>query len=396
MIRKKQIFIPIGILAVGILSFVGFGSMKKPPEEKEEVNNTPIVATKDVELVPVSLDVKSYGVVQPKFETVLVAQVSGELVELSSRFVQGGFVKQGELLARIDPSDYRAALMDAEANLAAAKADLKQEIAQGKVAEEEWSRITDGSPTELSLRKPQLAKEIANVEAAEARLLIAQRNLERTEIIAPYDAMVDSRQLGLGTFIQKGSTVGKILSTDIAEVRLPVAENQLQYLIDHGEQAQVKLIGNFGGRQNTWEALIVRSEGVIDSKSRMNYLVAEVHDPYGLESENTPLRFGAYVNASISGQQVTQAAIVPRYLLTEKGVAVLDEELKLRYMPVEVMRHQGRDVVINQGLNPGDKLIVSALDYPIEGMQLATPELEVEAPLETEENPETVIASHKE
>ena len=163
MTRKKQIFIPFVILIAGILTFVLFSSMKKPPEEKEEVDNTPIVAVEPISLAPLTLQVDSYGVVEPKYETELVAQVSGQIVELSDTFVRGGFIKKGQLLARIDPNDYEAALIDAEATMASARASLETERAQGQVAEREWKRITDTSPTELSLRKPQLAQEIVDM-----------------------------------------------------------------------------------------------------------------------------------------------------------------------------------------------------------------------------------------
>ena len=245
MTRKKQIFIPFVILIAGILTFVLFSSMKKPPEEKEEVDNTPIVAVEPISLAPLTLQVDSYGVVEPKYETELVAQVSGQIVELSDTFVRGGFIKKGQLLARIDPNDYEAALIDAEATMASARASLETERAQGQVAEREWKRITDTSPTELSLRKPQLAQEIARVKAAQASILRAKRNLERTEIRAPYDAMIDSRNVGLGSFVSTGSMVGKLLGTAVAEVRLPVADNQLEFLVEQGKNAKVNLMGTF-------------------------------------------------------------------------------------------------------------------------------------------------------
>ena len=189
--------------------------------------------------------------VVPKYETELVAQVNGQIVELSSAFVRGGFVEKGQLLARIDPSDYEAALIDAEANLASSQASLETERAQGKVAESEWRKITDALPTELSLRKPQLAQELAHVKAAEARVLRAKRDLERTEIRAPYDAMIEMRSIGLGSYVGTGSSVGKLLGTAVAEVRLPVADNQLQFLIEEGKAASVTLKGTFAGKENS-------------------------------------------------------------------------------------------------------------------------------------------------
>lgn len=375
MARKKQIIVPLAILVVGIVAFVGFSSMKKPPEEKAEVDNTPIVAVENITVAPMTLEVSSYGVVRPKYETTMVAQVSGEIVELSEAFVRGGLVKKGQLLARVDPNDYQAALIDAQANMASARSALEQEVAQGKVAEREWNQIKDSSPTELSLRKPQLAQELARVKAAQASVLRAKRNLQRTEIRAPYDAMIESRAIGLGSFVSTGAQVGKLLGTAIAEIRLPVADNQLQFLVAQGQLAKVNLTGTYAGKDVQWQARIVRSEGVVDDKSRMSYLVAEVQDPYQLQSteeeNNTMLRFGAYVQAKILGIEIASASVVPRYLVVNDRIAILDDESKLHYADIDIIRQQGGDVIVANGLIDGDKLIVSALDYPVEGMKLA-------------------------
>jgi RND family efflux transporter MFP subunit len=397
--RKKQIIIPIAILALGAVAFVGFSSMKKPPEEKAEVDNTPIVAVENIVVAPMTLEVSSYGVVKPKYETTIVAQVNGEIVELSDTFVRGGLVKKGQLLARIDPNDYHAALIDAQANMASARAALEKEVAQGKVAEREWKQITDTSPTELSLRKPQLAQELARVKSAQAAVLRAERNLQRTEIKAPYDALIESRDVGLGSYVGTGSQLGKILGTAIAEIRLPVADNQLQFLIDQGTQAKVNLMGTYSGKDMQWHAQIARSEGVVDNKSRMSYLVAEINDPYQLQSEaaknDTPLRFGSYVQAKILGVELANASIIPRYLVINNRIAILDDESKLHYAEIDIVRQQDGNVVVSNGLLDGDKLIVSALDYPIDGMKLSLAGDENETPEETEDkNVETQVASN--
>jgi RND family efflux transporter MFP subunit len=404
-ITKKQIIIPITILAVGIAAMAIFYSMKKPPEEKKEVDNTPIVAVNEISVAPMILEVSSYGMVTPKYETELIAQVNGEIVELSDIFVRGGFIKKNQLLARIDPNDYQAALIDAQASMATARAALEKEVAQGKVAEQEWKQITDTSPTELSLRKPQLAQELARVKAAQASVLRAERNLERTEIRSPYDAMINSRNIGLGSFVSMGSKIGHVLATATAEVRLPVADNQLEFLANQGVNAKVNLVGIYAGKETQWSAIITRSEGVIDNKSRMGYLVAELSDPYQLKNKAkqlkqviTPLRFGSYVNAKIVGNNVAQATVVPRHLVINGKVAILDSDSKLHYVAIDIVRQQGSNVIVANGLANGDRLIVSALDFPVNGMKLAL--VGSENPLEDkeveEEKSETQIASNKE
>lgn len=406
MVTKKQIIIPIVILAAGIAGMAVFSSMKKPPEEKAKVDNTPIVTVSEISVAPMTLEVNSYGMVTPKYETELIAQVNGEIVELSDTFLRGGFVKKDQLLARIDPNDYQAALIDAQASMATARAGLEKEVAQGKVAESEWKQITDTSPTELSLRKPQLAQELARVKAAQASVLRAERNLERTEIRAPYDAMIDSRNIGLGSFVGVGSKIGHVLATDTAEVRLPVADNQLEFLANQGVNAKVNLVGIYAGKATQWSATIKRSEGVIDNKSRMGYLVAELNDPYQLKNKTkqttkhqiTPLRFGSYVNAKIVGNHIAEATMVSRHLVINGKVAILDSDSKLHYVVIDIVRQQGDKVVVANGLENGDQLIVSALDFPVNGMKLALlgdkTQLE-EKEVEAEKN-ETQMANNKE
>lgn len=371
MTKNKQLIYPMGILLIGVLAFAGLKSLKKPAEEKEPEDNTPIVSVETIVIEDVQLKVHSYGIVKPKYETELVSQVSGAIVELSPNFLVGGFIQKGQLLARIDPSDYETALIDAEASLASTLAALQLEEAKGQMAERDWKRISKTSPSKLSLRKPQLAQEQARVKAAEAALKRSQRDLQRTKIVAPYDAMIASRNVGLGSFVNSGVKLGKVLSVSTAEVRLPVPDAQLQYLSDQGKGANVSLSVESGGQKRHWPAKIVRSEGVIDTDSRMSYLVAEVKQPYAQPEGKPPIWFGSYVNAEIEGVLIPQAAVVPRHLISDNQLAVLDSEQKLRFTSVDIVRADGGNVVIRAGIEPGAQLIVSAIDYPVDGMPLA-------------------------
>nr|WP_283104391.1 efflux RND transporter periplasmic adaptor subunit [Shewanella inventionis] len=386
---KKQIILPIIVLGIGIVGLVGLSALKKPPEEKPEIDSTPLVSVEEVIYQPMTFEVSSYGVVNAKYMTDIVAQVGGEIIYLDPNFVKGGFVKKGEILAKIDPSDYQSSLLDAQASIASSQASLVQERANAEVAIREWADITNREPTDLSLRKPQLAQELAKLKSAEASLNRAKRDLERTIIRAPYDALIEAREIGLGSFVSKGSPIGRVLNTDKAEVRLPIADKEMQYLVDKGVNANVSLSGNFAGSKQAWTGKIVRSEGVVDSKSRMTYLVAEIDDPYGLSTGKNELRYGTYVTANIEGLQAGSVAVVPRHLIVNGAVAIMDAEKTLRYKPVTVIRQDGANVVITQGLESGMQLITSALDYPVDGMKVALPEdriLQKEPPAEKDDS----------
>ena len=372
MATKKQILYPIIIIVVlGGLAGTLMNNKQKP-EEKEVDLAIPVVTVSNVTLDDVDLKVNSQGVVNARYETRLVAQVGGEIVELSEQFVRGGFVKKGQLLARIDPSDYEAALIEAQANLASARAALEIEQAAGHVAKEEWKNVSSADPSDLGLRRPQLKQEQARVKAASAAVKRAKRNLERTQVVAPYDALIDSRNIGLGSYVGTGQELGKVYDTALAEVRLPIPTNQLQYLENFGAGATVDLHGAFAGKNVVWQATIARSEGVVDEQSRMTYLVAEVNSPYSNPAYENALRFGTYVTAEVYGISLPNAAIVPQHLIRRGKVAVLDSDDKLRFKTVVVGREQNRDAVVIEGLVSGDRLVTSAMDYPVDGMQLTT------------------------
>lgn len=369
--NKKQFLLPLLIILISIGGYWGSLQFKKPPSEKEAVDNTPLVTVQVVKSSPIEFSVGSYGVVKSQFETDLVAQVSGEIIYLSKKYVRGGFVKKGEILAKIDASDYEAALIDASANIASAKAALVLEKAHADVAKEQWRKIKGSKPTALSLREPQVAQEKARLLSSQAGLKRAKRNLERTVIRAPYDALIHSRDVSLGSYASVGKVLGKIVSTDIAEVRLPVADNELQYLINYGEKSQVIVSATLAGKPQQWPGVVVRNEGVIDDRSHMNYLVVQIKDPYQLKSKNNEkLRFGTYVTALITGKKVASIEVIDRHLITNSKVAVVNSQGELSFQAVSVARILDGKAYISEGLEDGMQVITSALDYPIEGMAL--------------------------
>lgn len=367
---KKQIILPFAVLIGGIALAFAFSTMKTPPEEKPEQDTRPLIATQHVHLDAITLDVKSYGIVKPKDKTELIAQVGGQVISVAGQFVEGAFVKQGDILARIDPNDYEADLIEAQAGLAQASSALEIERAQAHVAKAEWERIkadaSDAIASQLYLRKPQLAEKMARYRSAQASVKRANRNLERTYIKAPYNAIINERSISLGSVVNQGSRLGALSAIAVAEVRLPVDDNELQFLSNGGINANVTFSAQYAGKQTTWQAKIIRSEGVVDQKSRMSYLVAQLATPYANNSQ--PLRFGSYINATIEGRALDNAIIVPHHLVKNNKIAILNNNLTLSFKTLNIIREQNGMIIANQGLNEGDQLIISALEYPTEGM----------------------------
>lgn len=375
--RNNRWIIALAVLLVAIVMAFMVASMRKAPPHKEAQESAALVNVQPLQIESVQLQVMSRGLVQPKYTTELVAQVSGEIVSIAEAFVRGGIIKKGELLAQIDPTNYQVRLEESRAGLASATAALELEQAQGEVARVEWQGVSNRTAPALGLRKPQLKQAQAQVAAAEATLKQAQKDLDRTQIIAPYDALISARNVSLGTFVNVGAMLGEVLDVSSAEIRLPVANSELQFLLGNGVGSTVELTGETMGVNARWQAKIVRTEGVVDDDTRMSYLVARVDDPYHLKSgsagsQNEPqatLAFGSFVVANIAGRKLADSVRIPRNLIKNSTVPLYDEG-KLLLKPVTVLRHVGSESVVTSGINNGDLLVTTSLQYPTAGMAL--------------------------
>ncbi|GFD81837.1 RND superfamily efflux pump MFP component [Tenacibaculum sp. KUL118] len=379
---KNSMLVKSGIpLFIVLIAFVAAAVMiksRKPPEQVPVEIPAFLVDAKEVNSEQVSFIVKSQGNVVPRNKTTLSAQVSGQVVSLSDVFIAGGTFEKGDVLATLEQDDYRTDLKLAEAELAQAKAALQEEIARGKVAEQEWRSVSSVAPPELGLRKPQLAKEQANVKASEAKLERAKRNLERTKITAPYNGIVVERNIDLGQFVAAGTMLGTVYSTDTAEVRLPIPDSDLMFVDIAGQSsdsAPVFLSASVGGIKRTWQGKLVRSEGILDTNSRVVYAIVEVQDPYNLKSSHgAPLRFGQFVEAEITSRQNEALIVLPRSILRlDNTVLTVNDNRKIDIKSVEVARTTAKEVFIRSGLEAGDLVVNSAVPNPYNGMKVRLP-----------------------
>jgi RND family efflux transporter MFP subunit len=375
--------LPMGVIALSIALVVVMITIAsgKRPDRKDPGQQAVLVDTVQAEARSLNFVINSQGPVVPRTQTVLVAEVPGKIVSVSDNFVAGGFFRAGETLLEIDPSDFSTALKGAEAMLASRRASLAEEQARAEQALKDWRNLgRSGEPNELVARKPQLAEAQANVLAAEADVERAQRNLQRTRITVPYDGLVREKRVDVGQFVGAGTQLGVTFSVDTAEVRLPLTPADLEFLelpssmeTRTGDLPVVSLAAEVAGQTHTWEARLIRTEGVLDETSRVLYGVAEVTDPYGVLGQGAQheLRMGTFVRAAIEGRYVENVVVLPRYLLRNDGtVLVANEERELEVREVTVVRAEPRLVYISAGIAAGEHVISTTLDAPIPGTRL--------------------------
>jgi RND family efflux transporter MFP subunit len=402
-IRKFfKYLLPLGLIALSIIVVVALVTISKGkrPDRKDTSNQAVLVDAVRAEKATLNLKVFSQGSVEPRTQTTLVAEVPGQIVSVSSNFIAGGFFREDEVLLQIDPSDYETGLLRAQANLASRRAQYSDQKARSEQAMKDWTNLgRQGEPSDLVLRKPQLAEALAGVQAAEAELKEAERDLQRTRIRLPYDGLVRSKQVDVGQYVAPGTPLGVTFAIDTAEIRLPLSSDDLTFLdlpsatrLDQAHRVPVTLSNETGGPGGTWRAQIVRTEGVVDQNSRVVYAVAEVVDPYGVlgKSEQPELKMGSFVRAEIEGLEVKDVVVLPRSVLRpDDTVLIADEERRLEVRQVKVVRAEPRLAYIGEGIEEDEWVITTALDAPIPGTLLAisgeSPEPEDSAAGETGE-----------
>ena len=371
------------ILSIAIVAALVFYKNSQRAERKPQITQAILVDTITAEKTTRNLIVSSQGTVRPRTQTTLVAEVSGKIVAISADFVAGGFFHQGDVLLQIDPSDYQTGLKRAEAELASRQARLADETARSEQALKDWQNMgKQGQPSDLGLRKPQLASARANVSATEAGVEKARRDLERTQITVPYDGLVRQKGADIGQYVTPATRLGITFAIDTAEVRLPLTHNDLQYLdLPTGTAAKnqqkpypaVTLSTNNAAGADQWQAKIIRTEGVVDETSRVVYAVAEVVDPYGVlgQSHQKELKTGTFVHAEIQGLRAENIVELPRYVLhADNTVMVVNAASELDILPVVVLRAGPKKVIISKGIQSGTRVITTRLDAPVPGTKL--------------------------
>jgi len=384
----RRVLLPVSILLLAIGTAILLVVFRPDPPANDPPPIAQLVETMTVQAEPVRYTINSQGTVRPRTETTLVSEVTGKVVKMSDNFVVGGFFNAGEELLRIDQSDYQAALISAEANLASAEATLAEEQARAEQALKDWenlNRVTGREgrePSPLVLRKPQLAQAKASVRAAEAALMQARRDLERTSISLPYAGIVRTRSTDIGQFVSVGTNLGSAFAIDVAEVRLPVTDEQQSYLklpdagvASRTDQAApaVRLSARVGKQIHHWDARIVRTEGQVDEATRMIYAIATVSDPYGRlgKKRTAPLTVGTFVQAEIAGITAASVFTLPRALLREDGtILVANDNNELEIRQVTVDRATTTTAYISAGLNDGDRVVTTAVTTPVPGTPL--------------------------
>ena len=315
----KPLFIIFGAIVIAFAIYI-LGQVSPSPVEAPR----PLDVNVQI-LTPVDYEVKikSTGTTIPIIQTILTSEVGGEVIYRSKKFSEGSSVIAGEILAKIDDTDLQLQYKNALLQLASAEVQLAVQEAEAEIAQEAWSKVGEGIAKDLTAKKPQLKQAKAALEVAKAQVQSAEKKLNKTEITAPYTGRIQNINIDLGSTILPGQPIGSMYTSNEIEVTLSVKDSDLQFLdipmdgrkLNPDQRSLVIIKSLYKGKMQEWSGNLERVDGVIDPMTRMIKLIAIFKNNF-IENTKPTLPIGLFVEAEISGRQLTDVFIIPDTALT--------------------------------------------------------------------------------
>lgn len=312
---KRLIGITVLGAAAGFLFMAPAG--EAPEAESSDAAQALVADIHVLRPAPVRDVITGHGQVRARWHSRLSAEVGGRVVAVSDNLLVGAHFHKGELLAEIEDTAFHSAVAAARSTQAGAERALTEEQQRGKLALENWKASgLGGQPTDLTLRRPQLAETAAAVEAARAALQQAEYDLSRTRITAPFDGVVASRSLNPGEVVQAGTQIAEVIDTSVFELTVPLGAAELARLGDPvGAGAVIR-----DSTGHSWSGQVVRIEPSVDAQNRWINVVVQLQS-------NASVMPGQFLTAELQGQPHEALYAVPERLISRRGqIWVLDGE----------------------------------------------------------------------
>ena len=380
--RWFRVLAPVIMLLAGVAAAVAL--MQSGPSAKRE---PPPRQARLVEIQPVvfgsaSTRIDAMGTVIPAESVTLQAQVGGEIVSVSDDLEPGGLFSAGDELLRIDPRDYELAVLQRESEVAQAQSTLRLEQGQQAIAKREFEIHNESmqeDDLDLVLRKPQLESVRAQLALARASLEKAQLDLQRTRVRAPFNAIVESKAVDVGARVTTANTLAVLAGTDACWVEVSVPVRELKWIsIPRGSAvagSRVRISNPAAWGEGAWrEGHVIRLAGGLEKEGRMARLIVAVDDPFTLRPENSDkpvMLMESYVSVEIEGRPLEQVASVAREHLRDGDqlwIMGADDALDIRKVDIVFRGHN--QVLVTNGIEAGERLVVTDLAAPVAGMPL--------------------------
>ena len=384
-----KILIPLVLIAAGGVAWSYFKATAPAMERAAPQRQISVVDVQTAEQGNARTVISVMGTVAAARQVTLKAQVAGTVWSVSPRFVPGGLIARGEELLALDPSDYEVKVKKAESALESARAALAIEQGNQNIAREELRLLSELSAqavaqTDLALRKPQLQQARADVAAAEADLRQARLDLDRTVVRAPFNAMIVERNVNVGTYAGSQESLATIVGTDEFWVEAVVSLEQLAFIdLDYPGGCPVVIRSQAGAGR--WQGRVTQIAGKLNETSRMATVIVAVKNPLGTADKPSAARLmiDDYVYADITGRELSGVIELPRAALQDGDTVWVNAGNTLDIRNVTLAWKSADKIYLQDGVAPGEQVVMSGLSTPVQGMPLKTVDNEPDGAADT-------------
>ncbi len=395
------------------------------PQKKPFVVSSPVVEVMTLSPQDYTVSIKASGIVRAGTQTNLVSEVSGRITKISDKFQEGSYFEKGEVLLSIDQANYKNSLAIVLADVAANRALLAQINEEEKSSKRSYQLAKKNlslGKKEVSRLRGLLAKKViarsileieqqktnqlqqkledlkgkintfksrkqatqAKITATLARETQERLNLSRTIIKAPYSGRIFQKNVGIGQFVSMGSTLGKIYSTDYAEVDLPLSLPRYELLglpesfknksVNKQLFPDVRFTNPNSIQSNQWKGRVVRTSAVLDVNSRQINVIARIDNPFdAINNLRSPLRIGQYIEAKIKGKTFKDVYVLPSVSVRQNKEILVLADGKIHIIPITVLWNTQTETVVSTKENIDSKnLVITSMSQATEGMKVIT------------------------
>ena len=374
-----KIVLPVCLILAGIAGWIYFKSkqpkMKRKPPKKHSI----VVKTVPTHKKNHRISIHAMGTIIPDRQVILKSRISGEIVYISPDFVQGKVIKKGKTIVKIDDSDYKINVLKAESALLKALSLFAIEQGNQKIAKQELKLINKAlvnkiRETDLALRKPQLAQAKALVDNARADLKKAKLNMARTKIITPFNAMILTKNIDIGSLVNVQGPIATIIAVDAYKIKTLIPPDMLGD-IKINEKTGSKALVHSQYSDHTWQGKVIGTTGEITNKSRMAGIIVLVKAPLGLQRKNTtkplvPMLLNDHVDVHIFGKTLKDVFCIPRAILRDNNTLWIFDNGTLKIKKVNIVWKEKDMVYIKSGITARDLLITSDMSVAVNGMTI--------------------------
>lgn len=379
-------------LAMAIIILIGAGAISRywlthRPRARRQppVLRPPLVRITKISIADHLAVIRAMGTVVERRSIVLTSRVGGKVTGVSPKLYPGGTFSAGEEILRIDPTDYELAVRQRKSDVARAEYELKLEMGRQAIARKEYKLLKEKlskEDQELVLRKPHLNAARAALEAARAALEKAELDLRRTQITAPFNAVVKTKNISIGSQVSAGTPLATLVGTDAYWIEVSIPVDRLGWVripgFNSGSGSPVRVFPEADRKERTFRIGKVKSlMPQVDPEGRMARLLVEVDDPLCLKKANrgrSRLILGSFVQVEIEGKKIPRVARIPRSCLRDGNrIWIMTDSKTLDIRKVDTVWEEKDFVYIAaDSLHDGDMLITTNLSTPVQGMRLRT------------------------